>query len=182
MWESTCVKSLADIIWLRPAALSGGTSLFFFFFFWTHVSFSHLQVKHTQEQHHFFFFLFLSLSLSLWISLAMNLQPVRWQESARLYWIITPDWFHLVHAPALLIWQSCSSAVRNDAQTKRRREKKDRKRESPCLFFFLLFFFVFTLVCFSPLCVSECPSRSPFMNYSAAPPPPPALILAFVPL
>ena len=75
--------------------------------------------------------------------------------------------------------------MRNDAQTKRRREKKDRKRESPCLFFFLLFFFVFTLVCFSPLCVSECPSRSPFMNYSAAPPssgPNPRLCAAVVPV
>lgn len=80
-------------------------------------------------------------------------QPVRWQESARLYWIITPDWFHLVHAPALLIWQSCSSAVRNDAHTKKRREKK-RKKESLCLIFFLFFFYyVYSGVFFSSLCI-----------------------------
>lgn len=37
--------------------------------------------------------------------LCAPLRPLLWQESTRLYWIITPHWLRVVRAPASLIWQ-----------------------------------------------------------------------------
>lgn len=133
---------------------------------------------HARTTSFFLFFLFLFVDF-----FGHESQPVRWQESARLYWIITPDWFHLVHAPALLIWQSCGSAVRNDAQTKRRRERKKERKQTvsrllPLLLLLCLLWCVFLLSVYQ-----NVRPDPPLMNYSAAPPPPlPALILAFVSL
>lgn len=76
--------------------------------------------------------------------------------------------------------------MRNDAQTKRRRERK-KERKKACVVSSSSSFIMFTLVCFSPLCVSECPSRSPPHElFSSSPPPAPGpnprLCVAVVPV
>lgn len=96
-----------------------------------------------------------------------ELQPVRWQESARLFWIITPDWFHL--APALLIWQSCSPP----------RTLALRQREKTSESFFNVYWSVF--LSFFALCVSECPSTSLHALFIQSPGPNPRLCVAVVP-
>lgn len=113
--------------------------------------------------------------------LCAPLRPLLWQESARLYWIITPHRLRVVRAPASLIWQHRWPPPPPRALSLR---QKRRQREPRCV---SLFFYVYSAVfpSSSSFRVSECLSTSRHELFICTPPPPgpnPRLCVAAVPV
>lgn len=109
--------------------------------------------------------------------LCAPLRPLLWQESARLYWIITPHWLRVVRAPASLIWQHRWPRPPRALNLRQKR----RQREPRCVsLLFLMFTLLFSLLLLRSVYQNVCPHIG--MNYSSPPPTPhlQALILAFV--